>query len=356
MSSDKEKYLKGRGAQINTNNRYLKQQLSQDYWEAIDEELEQNSKTTFIPTFPKSIINRVDSPDIGLGYSLNPYQGCEHGCIYCYARNTHEYWGFSAGLDFERKIIVKQNITDLLEKEFSNKNWKPLPIMLSGNTDCYQPAERKFRLTRSVIETCLKFKNPVSIVTKNVLILRDMDILSELAQNNLVHVTISITGVQESTRQMLEPRTSTYKKRFEALQTLNNRGIPTGILAAPIIPGLNLHEVPEILKIAAQSGARSAGYTLVRLNGAVGELFKDWLFKNHPDKSDKVWNQIAECHGGSVADHRFGTRMRGEGKLSEMVKTMFEIYSKKYFADKGQVILRTDLFKSDAGSGQLSLF
>ncbi|MGZ3932973.1 MAG: radical SAM protein, partial [Bacteroidia bacterium] len=203
--------FKGRGSQSNPNNRFSRHQYAHEYSEVLDEEFVQDEKTEIIYTHPKTFINKVDSPDVGPGYSMNPYQGCEHGCVYCYARPTHEYWGYSAGLDFERKIIVKQNAVEILEKEFSKKSWQPYPIMLSGNTDCYQPVERQLEITRKILQTCLKFRHPVSLITKNALILRDLDILSELAAMNLAHVMVSITGTDESVRQKLEPRTATYK-------------------------------------------------------------------------------------------------------------------------------------------------
>jgi DNA repair photolyase len=197
VEENQNNYFKGRGAQVNTNNRFDKFKLVTERIEGLDEALMSNQKTEFIYTHPKTIINKIDSPDIGMAYSLNPYQGCEHGCIYCYARNTHEYWGYSAGMEFEQKIIIKQNVKETLEKQFSNKNWKAMPIMLSGNTDCYQPIERKLKITRGILETCLKYKHPVGVITKNTLVTRDIDIMQELAKQNLVHVMISITGLAE---------------------------------------------------------------------------------------------------------------------------------------------------------------
>ena len=318
-------YFKGRGAQVNPNNKFLKNQYSQEYIEGLDDGFLQKEKTEVIYTYPKTIINKVESTDIGLGYSLNPYQGCEHGCIYCYARNTHEYWGYSAGLDFERKIIVKKNTIELLEKTFSNKKWKPEPIMLSGNTDCYQPIERELEITRKILQTCLKYKHPVAIITKNALITRDLDILTELAKHNLVHVMISITGTDEKVRQLLGPRTATYKSRMTTVEALAKNNIPCGVMVAPIIPGINNHEIPDILEQAGNAGATSAGITIVRLNGAVEHIFKDWLVKNFPDRADKVWNQICECHGGKVSDTRKGVRMRGEGKIAESIMQLFKL-------------------------------
>ena len=349
-------YFKGRGAQINPNNSFNKQHYVQEHVEGLDEEFLQKEKTEFIYTYPKSIINKVESTDIGLGYSLNPYQGCEHGCIYCYARNSHEFWGYSAGLDFERKIIVKKNTVELLEKQLSAKNWKPKPIMLSGNTDCYQPIEREMELTREILKTCLKFKHPVSIITKNALITRDLDVLTELAHHNLVHVMVSITGTDEKVRQLLEPRTATYKSRMGVLEALSHCGIPCGVMVAPIIPGINNHEIPNVIEQAASSGATHAGITIVRLNGTVAQLFKDWLDKNFPDRAEKVWHQISECHGGSVSDSRPGVRMKGEGKIAESIMQLFKISKTKFMPATEKFTFNSSDFNYKAGDKQLSLF
>lgn len=349
-------YFKGRGAQVNTNNRFLKNQYSQDHIEGLDEEFLQKEKTEIIYTYPKTIINKVDTTDIGLGYSLNPYQGCEHGCIYCYARNTHEYWGYSAGLDFERKIIVKKNTIELLEKTFSNKKWKPEPIMLSGNTDCYQPVERQLEITRNILQTCLKYKHPVAIITKNALITRDLDILTELANHNLVHVMISITGTNEKVRQLLEPRTASYKSRMATVEALAKNNIPCGVMVAPIIPGINNHEIPEVLEQAGKAGATTAGITIVRLNGAVEHIFKDWLVKNFPDRADKVWNQICECHGGKVSDSRKGVRMRGEGKIAESIMQLFKLSKERFIKPNQKFEFNLSDFNYKANEMQLSLF
>jgi len=351
-----DNFMKGRGAQFNPNTRFQQYGYVQEHVEGLDEEFIQKEKTEIIYTYPKTIINKVESPDIGAAYSLNPYQGCEHGCIYCYARNSHEYWGYSAGLDFERKIIVKKNIIEVLEKQFSNKNWKPQPIMLSGNTDCYQPVERDLEMTRKVLQTCLKYKHPVGIITKNSLIKRDLDLLSELAAFNLVHVMVSITGTDEKVRQLLEPRTATYKNRFNVIETLAKYKIPCGVMVAPIIPGLNNHEIPNVLEQAGNAGASSAGITIVRLNGAIEQIFKDWLFKTFPDRAEKVWNQIVECHGGKVNDSRFGTRMRGEGKIAESIMQLFKLSKKRFIQRDDNFEFNCSNFNYKANDIQLSLF
>jgi DNA repair photolyase len=349
-------YFKGRGAQLNPSNRFERQSFAADQTELIDEALLLPEKTEIIYTQAKTIVNKVESPDIGLNYSMNPYQGCEHGCVYCYARVTHEYWGYSAGLDFERKIIVKPNAAELLAKTFRKKNWEVHPIMLSGNTDCYQPVERKMGITRQILEVCLKYKHPVGIITKNSLILRDLDLISDLAALKLVHVMVSITGLDEETRLLLEPRTASYKNRFRTLATLSAAGVPVGVMAAPIIPGINSHAVSAIVEEAAKNGARTAGMTIVRLNGAIGEVFKDWLHQNYPDRADKVWNQVVECHGGTVNDSRFVTRMRGEGKLAESIVALFRSARKRFMPEGNNFHFDLEAFDPTGGEGQLRLF
>jgi DNA repair photolyase len=353
--AETETYMKGRGAQVNPHNKFFKQQYVQEYSEVLDEELLLKEKTEIIYTYPKTVINKVESDDLGFGYSINPYQGCEHGCIYCYARPTHEYWGYSAGLDFERKIIVKKNVIELLEKTFSNKRWKANPLMLSGNTDCYQPIERELEITRKILMTCLKYKHPVSIITKNSLIKRDLDLLVKLAEHNLVAVTISITGLDEKVRQLLEPRTATYKSRLNVVETLAKHRVPVGVNVAPIIPGINNYEIPAVLEAAGKAGATSAGMTIVRLNGPNGEIFKDWLYKTFPDRAEKVWNQISECHGGNVNDSRFGVRMRGEGKIAESISALFKL-SRSRFIKPDNFEFNCDDFNYNANDIQLSLF
>lgn len=353
MQSD---YFKGRGAQLNIHNPFLSHAYVQEHVEAQDEPYLTHIPTEFLQEYPRKIVNKVSSPDIPMDWSLNPYQGCEHGCIYCYARPTHQYWGYSAGLDFERKIIIKENAADLLKEKFASPHWEPAPIMLSGNTDCYQPIERKKELTRKILAVCAEFRHPISIITKNSLILRDLDILSELNSRDLVHIAISITTLDEDLRQKMEPRTASVANRLETIRQLSQAGIPVSVMVAPIIPGLNNHEVADIIKEAADRGARSAGYTMVRLNGPVGELFEDWVRKSFPDRAEKVLNQVSGAHGGKLGDSRFGTRMRGEGKMAETVRDLFQIAKKRYMA--GRIIPPYNLqaFRRPHPQGQLSLF
>jgi DNA repair photolyase len=354
--ADTNEYFSGRGSQVNTANPYLKHQYVQEQIEGLDAELLSNSKTEYLEEYPKKIVNKVDSPDIGLAYSMNPYQGCEHGCVYCYARNVHQYWGYSAGLDFERKIIVKPEAPELLDKQLSSTRWDVKPIMLSGNTDCYQPAERKYKLTRRMLEVLLKHRHPVGIITKNALVLRDIDVLQELAKYQLVHVMVSITSLDETLRTVMEPRTVTYKNRLRVIEELNKAGVPAGVMNAPLIPGLNTMDIPNVIKAAADHGAVDAGYTIVRLNGAVHDIFRDWLFKNFPDRGDKVWHQIMECHGGKVNDSRYGVRMRGEGKVAESIRALFKMAVKKYMKGRKSYELNCNAFIPFPGRQQLSLF
>ncbi|RPD91691.1 PA0069 family radical SAM protein [Aureibaculum marinum] len=356
---EKFKYIKGRGAQINTNNRFLKlhKVLEDDFLNYCIKEGEHynNSKTQYLEIFPKTILNKVTSTDIGFAYSLNPYQGCEHGCIYCYARNTHEYWGYSAGLDFERKILYKKNAAELLEQKLKSKNWKAQNIMLSGNTDCYQPIEKKLELTRSLLTVFLKYKHPVSIITKNTLILRDLDILTKLASLNLLHVSISITSLEEKTRRILEPRTASIAKRLKTVEVLSNHNIPVNVMMAPIIPAINNHEIFDLTKKVSELGAKSVAYTMVRLNGAISEIFIDWVNKTLPDRAKKICNQIADCHGGKLNDSRFGTRMSGEGKIAEQVHLQFRLAKKKYFSNKSLPPLDYSIYSKNTPL-QLKLF
>ncbi len=325
----------GRGAGLNTANPFSRYAYTAEHLEGIDEPLLSNTATRFFNEHARHIVNKVESPDTHMGYSMNPYQGCEHGCIYCYARNSHHYWGFSAGLDFERNIVVKHNAPALLEKQFLDRKWEPAPILLSGNTDCYQPVERKLEITRKLLAVCLKYRNPVSIITKNSLILRDIDILSDLAKQNLVHVMITVTTLKEELRLKMEPRTVTGRNRLRVIGALTKASVPVGVMTAPLIPGLNSEEMPGIIRNAADHGASTAGYTIVRLNGSVGDIFREWLYKNFPDAAEKVMNQVAECHGGKINDSRFGTRMKGEGLFAEALRQVFKIAVKKYMKPSG---------------------
>jgi len=338
-------YFKGRGAQVNPHNHFLKNDYVKEHAEGIDDWESEDEKTTFIFGKSRSIVNKVESPDVGMLYSLNPYQGCEHGCTYCYARNVHEYWGFSAGMDFERKIIVKKEAPELFKTFLERKNWDASVISLSGNTDCYQPAERQFKITRQLLEIALKYKQPIGIITKNALVLRDKDILQEMAKLNLCMVYVSMNSMNEKLRLAMEPRTTTARQRLKIVEELSVLGIPTGVMVAPIVPGLNDTEIPLILKTIANCGAQKAGYTVVRLNGAIGGIFEDWLRKNYPDRFDKVWHMIQSCHGGNVNDSRFDMRMRGEGNISKLISDTFKLHCKINQLNTKEIKLDSSLFE-----------
>lgn len=353
------KYIKGRGAQANPPNKFLAQR-HEDRFEFLEfchleGEDARQTKTKYLEIFPKTVVNKVTSPDVGMQWSLNPYQGCEHGCIYCYARNTHEYWGYSAGLDFEQTILIKKNAPLLLEEKLRSRNWKAATIVLSGNTDCYQPAEQQFGITRQCLEVFLKYRHPVGIITKNAAVLNDLDLLQDLAKDHLVGVNISVTSLSEKTRGLLEPRTATIAKRLQTIQTLTNHNIPVNAMLAPIIPGINSHEVLALAKAVADHGALSFGLTLVRLNGAIGQIFTDWIKKALPGKADKVLNQIAACHGGSLNDSRFGLRNKGVGPVAEHIHAMAALAKKTYFQGRTFPKFNTALH-SQFKNGQYSLF
>jgi DNA repair photolyase len=346
-------YLKGRGAQFNTPNRFIKTTRVREDVESIDDWSDPNSPTQYLIENAKGLVNKVESPDVGMFYSMNPYQGCEHGCIYCYARNSFEYFGYSAGLDFERKIIVKKNAPELLRKFLMHPKWECLPIGLSGNTDCYQPAEQKFRLTRQILEVCLEFNQPVGMITKNAGMLRDMDILKKMSERNLVSILVSVTSLNEDLRRVMEPRTTTGKQRLKLIKELSEQGVRMGVMLGPMIPGLNEHEMHEIMKLASEAGAKFSAYTFIRLNGAVKLLFHDWLYKNFPDRADKVWHLIEGSHDGKVNDSRWGVRMRGEGNIAEMVAMQYRKYTMKFGLNHERMDLDTTKFIRPGTQGRL---
>lgn len=348
--------IKGRGAQLNTHNRFHSQKVVQEHIEGLDEEAGFESKTSFLTISPKSIINTVESPDIPAPYSMNPYQGCEHGCIYCYARNSHEYWGYSAGLDFEQKILVKKNAAELLRKELSAKNYKPDVILMSGNTDCYQPCEKKFGITRSLLEVCLQFKQPVGIITKNTLVERDIDLLQQLANEGLAQVILSVTTFDEHLRRALEPRTATAQRRLECIRTLTDAGIPVSVLMAPVIPALNSMEILDVAERCSEAGALAFGHQVLRLNGQLLEIFKDWTRHHYPDRAEKIIHQTEELHGGKVNDNRFGTRMKGEGVIAQQIADMVKLAKRKYFSGKKAPEFNLNLFDKHAADPQTRLF
>jgi len=321
--------IHGRGAGFNPANRFEALHLEPDPEEEHDPERPRR-QTVYYRDFTRTIIADNDSPDVGFESSINPYRGCEHGCIYCYARPTHEFLGFSAGLDFESRIMVKENAAELLAEELSSPSWKPQTLVMSGVTDPYQPVERRLKITRSCLEVLARFRNPVGIITKNQLVTRDLDLLGELAAHQAAAVNISITSLDPKLQRVLEPRTSTPRARLQAIRELRAAGIPVGVMSAPVIPGLNDHEVPAILEAAGEAGARFAGYTVVRLPYAVAPLFERWLEEHFPDRKEKVLGGIRRLRGGEkLNDPRFKTRMRGEGIFAEQIRDLFTVGCKR---------------------------
>ena len=344
-----QNHIKGQGAQRNVKNRFEQYSYEPEDWEI------EKTNTQIIEVFPKTIVNAVKSPDLPMEYSLNPYQGCEHGCSYCYARPTHEYWGFSAGIDFERKIMVKKNAPELLEKFFKKRNYIPKTIMLSGNTDCYQPIERELKITRKILEVCLAYRHPVSILSKNALVLRDLDLFIKMNELNLISVALSIPTMNEDLRRKMEPRTSSAIKKLEALKILKENNIPTGAMIAPIIPGLNSDETLKIIKKISETGADWFGYTLIRLNDTVEPVFVKWLETSFPDRKDKVISLIKQMRGGKLGEKRYFERYKGEGSIAEMIHKTIEIGRNKYFRDRKMVELSAAHF-SGSKTQQLKLF
>jgi DNA repair photolyase len=346
---------RGRGTTLNTPNRFAKLHLEPLDLELPPGEEQPAIKTRYYQDTSRSVLAKNESPDIPFTYSINPYRGCEHGCIYCYARPSHEYLGFSAGLDFESQIMVKLDAPQLLERTLRKGTWVPQMVALSGNTDCYQPVERELKLTRECLKVFLKYRNPVGIVTKNALILRDIDILKEMAQHTIVHVMVSVTTLDDDLVRKMEPRTSTPAKRLDTIAQLAGAGIPVGVNAAPIIPGLTDEEIPAILKEAAGHGATTAGYLLVRLPGAVKPLFLDWIRRNFPDRAGKILNRIKDTHDGLLSDPRFGVRMTGEGGIARAIQALFDVHAAKYNLQPRWCGLNTDGF-TRPGISQMSLF
>ncbi|HEX2244608.1 MAG TPA: PA0069 family radical SAM protein [Gammaproteobacteria bacterium] len=319
--------FRGRGSNSNPKNRFESIEQIPEPSDDCDEI--SSPHTQFIPDYSKSLIAYNNSPDVGFDASINPYRGCEHGCVYCYARPTHEYLGFSSGLDFETKIMVKEDAPELLRKEFSSPKWKPQIVALSGNTDCYQPVEKKKQLTRRCLEVFLDFRNPVVIITKNHLVTRDIDLLSELAKYQCVGVTNSITTLDKKLASLMEPRASTPERRLAAISTLSEAGVPVGYLQAPMIPALTDSEAPAIAQAATKAGAKFCGYVALRLPFAVKLLFEEWLEQNYPGKKEKVLNRIRSIRAGKLNDPSFKSRMRGEGIFAEQMAELFQLAQRK---------------------------
>jgi DNA repair photolyase len=321
--------VRGRGIDFNPPNRFESIHMVED--PGMDEHVENRKvPTELYRDDTQSIISYNDSSDVGFNASVNPYRGCEHGCVYCYARPTHEYLGFSSGLDFETKILIKERAPELLRAELSNRKWKPQLLVMSSVTDAYQPLEKRFRLTRGCLEVLAEFKNPVGIITKNQLVTRDIDILKNLAINKQSMVLLSITTLDWDLQKSMEPRTSSPEMRFDTIQKLRETGIPVGVMIGPVIPGLTDHEIPGILERAADSGASFASYILLRLPHAVSELFQHWLKRFSPEKQQKILNRIRELREGKLNSSEFGTRMKGEGLQAQQMSNLFKVSCKKY--------------------------
>jgi DNA repair photolyase len=351
--SDKPKSMPSRGAAENPSNRFEKIHFERDEdWNPEEDPLPQ---TQFLKDSSQTIIAYNDSPDIGFRASVNPYRGCEHGCIYCYARPFHEYLGFSSGLEFETKIMVKEDAPKLLRQELASKKWKPQVIAMSGVTDCYQPVERRLKLTRRCLEVLAEFRNPVAVVTKNLLVARDIDVLSELARHKAAVVFISLTTLDFDLRKVMEPRTSPPAARLAAIAKLSAAGIPVGVLLAPVIPALTDSEIPALLKAAAEAGAKYAAYVPLRLPHAVAPLFEDWLARHYPARKDKVLNQLRSMRGGKLYKSDFGTRMKGEGIFADQIEKLFEVARRKHNIGVERINLSIAGFRRPEGS-QLSLF
>lgn len=351
MSRDGEpstRKLVGRGAQTNPDNRFVSTSIRPDgeHLEFSDDSDQgPSNKTCYFDDLSDSIVSENSSPDLPFSFSLNPYRGCAHGCSYCYARPTHEYLGLSAGLDFETTIFVKRKAAQLLRKKLSNPKWEPSSIMLSGVTDCYQPCERKFEVTKQCLEVLAEFRHPVSIITKNALILRDLEMLRELAQDRLVEVAISVTTLDQSLTKVLEPRSSAPAARLRAIAELSAAKVPVHLMVAPILPGLTDHEVPEILREGREAGAVTASYTVLRLPFAVAEIFEGWLQQNFPDAKEKVLNRVRDLRGGELNDSNFGSRMKGEGARAEHISATFKLFAKKFGFQEKTTPLNTSLFR-----------
>ncbi len=354
------KNIKGRGAGFNPKNRFEEIYVDDsgefaDYDSYPRDSRSSKIKTIYYRDKSKSVIAKNDSYDVGFNYSFNPYRGCEHGCVYCYARPTHEYLGFSSGIDFESKIMVKEDGPELLRKEFSKKTYKPDVLEFSGNTDCYQPLERKLRITRNALKVCLEFRNPISVITKNALIERDIDILKDMAAMNLVSTMISITTLDKDLSSKMEPRTATPRKRLETIEKLTAEGIPVGVNVAPIIPGLNDEEIPGILEEASNRGASSAGFIMLRLPYAVKDIFIDWLNREFPDRAGKILNRIKDVRGGKLNSSEFGKRFTGEGVFADIISKLFETNCEKYNLNRKRLSLNIRLFRNP-NIGQIEMF
>lgn len=354
------KAVRGRGAVANPTGRFERLTFEADPRDPADDGEEFTAvqpRTAFYRDSSKSIVTENDSPDIGFRFSVNPYRGCEHGCAYCYARPTHEYLGHSAGMDFETKIYVKERAPELLREKLMSRSWEPEAIFFSGITDCYQPVERKLKLTRRCLEVLAEFKNPGGVITKNALVTRDLDVFRRMHEYRGVFVFLSVTSLDDELAAVLEPRTSRPRARLEAIRRLAEAGIPVGVNVAPVIPGLTDHELPAILKAAAEAGATMAGFTPLRLPLTVAPLFEEWLNVHRPLRAKKVLDLIRMVRGGKLNDANFGSRMRGEGPIADQMRQLFHVHARRLGLNRRDLELSADRFTRPSRAGdQLELF
>ncbi len=338
----------GRGAAINIVNRFERLHVEPEFLEdtSHDEESAATNKvrTEYYEDDSRTVVSENTSPDLMFRYSINPYRGCAHGCSYCYARPYHEYLGWSAGLDFETRILVKRDAPRLFREWLARPAWQCEPVQLSGVTDPYQPAERKFRITRGILEVAREFLQPVNVITKNSLVTRDIDVLGALAERKLVRVAVSVTSLDQSLVRVMEPRTSSPMARLAAIRELSDHGIEVVVMVAPIISGLNDEEIPSILAAVSEAGAVGAGYTVLRLNGAVEPVFANWLESHFPDRASKVLERIRSMHDGQLSDSRWKKRMRGTGVLADSIRSVFKTFARKHNLDRTLEPLNSGLF------------
>lgn len=352
------KAFKGRGALSNPPGRFERQHIEEVHDGWYEEEQPDTIATTVEPDRARAIISRNDSPDIPFEQSINPYRGCAHGCLYCYARPSHSYMGLSAGIDFETRLFYKADAGKVLEEELAHPRYVCKPITIGANTDPYQPLEREMRVTREVLEVLARTRHPATIITKSALILRDLDLLADMARDGLMSVAISVTTLSAETKRSLEPRTASPQARLRALRELNAAGVPAGVMVAPVIPAITDHEMEAILEAAAAGGARWAGYVLVRLPYEIKDLFRDWLVEHFPDRAARVMSLIQDMRGGRDYDSTFGTRMRGTGPIAELLRNRFKIACKRLNLNSGgrETSQNTHLFRPPPRDGsQLSL-
>lgn len=354
--------IRGRGTRENPSGRFEPRTHiteAEDYDALAQQEDIANGiqkKTCLHTDTSRSIISTNDSPDVGMEASVNPYRGCEHGCVYCFARPTHEYLGLSAGVDFETQIFAKPNAPALLAEKLSSKSWQPKVLMMSGVTDCYQPIEKKMQLTRSCLEVLNEFRNPASIVTKNHLVTRDIDVFQKMSEWRGIGILMSITTLDGKLARTMEPRASQPTMRLRAVEEIAKHNIPVGIMIGPVLPGLTDHEIPAILKAAADAGAQRAHYTMLRLPYGVKDLFQTWLADHYPDRAEKVLSHVRDVRAGNLNSAEFGTRMRGTGPYADNIAAIFKLYKNKYGLNKHIPPLSTAHFRRNARDAQLSLF